>query len=226
MMNKLLAILLSMLIVVGCVGCSKTENGKSTDESEAVELALQSYFSHYTTDFFDDFDTFFEKAKTYLTSDGSETKNLEVIAKNLDDLAVTFTNIGFSEDTAENFVTTIAYKIAQSTSYEIEEISIDNNMAQVKVKRTQPDFNTVVTNFNAKTSVLIHNLTEDNQEAINNIAPAVQKQYIINRLITAHYNDLEDSITDVTTDETTFVSTTLEFTLIKVDGKWLIDEIN
>ena len=162
----LLAMLLAMLLVIGCAGCSKTED-------ESVEKSLNAYLD-YLSDGYNDYDAFVKGAEKYLDPNGQAIKDLENNKNFIVSSVATFTSYGINKQDAEKIVIHTLSEVAKSASYEIEKITVDGNEATVKVQRTIADNNKlgqIVSNLGSTTlNALLDEITDAARDTNNHIS--------------------------------------------------------
>ncbi len=232
-MKKLLAILLSMLMVVGCVGCSAPN---TANEEEAVETAVTAYLD-YRAEGLDDFEEFCEDAEKFLDPDGKEMEEIEKALDEFDTSIETAQKNGVSKKDAEKLITHIQDVMAKSSSYEIQEITVDNDSAKVEIEQTIADQSILSEAFDVEFQALLKKTTEEKHTsgqtfasidefmtAFNKADRQLQLQ-IIQECYDAYLEDILDAITEAAEDEDNHITETKTITLVKIDGEWLVNKV-
>ena len=245
-MKKLLSLLLAMLLVVGCAGCSNSEekntesSGESTtdsaDETEAVEKAVTAYLD-YRAEGVENFEEFCEDAEKFMDPDGKVMEEMEKALDEFDTSIEAAQNNGMSKKDAEKLMTHVQDVMAKSSSYKIQEITVDDDSAKVEIEQTIADQSILSEAFDEEFQALLKKTTEEkhtNGQTFANIDEfmtafnATDRQLqlqIIQECYDAYLEDILDAITEAAEDEDNHITEAKTITLVKIDGEWLVSKV-
>ncbi len=197
----MLAILLAMLLVIGCVGCSKTEE---VNEEDAVKEVVTAFYD-YSSEGIEDFEEYFEGMEKFLDPDGDLFEKNETTLEEYDDQLNQLVDFGFTKKEAEKYFLHVMNAMVKTTSYEIEEITITDDKAKVKLSVTAVD-------------------QDDMNTAMN--SAMVELQQTGNYTSSSEFlDDVLEWISDYCEDDDNYTATTKTVTVVKVDGEWLISKV-